>query len=75
MPTDNESGGSLNIQIVNANTLDILNTPSGDYSLILVNRVTNKGVLLNYAQLYDTIIDKLYSNNPTDDSLKVYIVE
>lgn len=75
MPTDNEGIGSLNIEIVNANTLDILNNPSSEYSLILVNRVTNKGVLLNYASLFDTIVDKVYSNQATDDSLKLYVIE
>lgn len=71
---DNDSQ-TVNISIVNANTLDALNNPDSEYSLLLVNRTTNKGVLLDYSTLVNILLNKLYSDKMPDDGMKFYVVE
>lgn len=79
MPTDDENTGSattLNISVINANTLDELGDPSSEFSFIMVNKLTNKGLLLDYSTLAQIIWDKLISENDMpEDGMKFYFVE
>lgn len=65
---------TINISIVNANELTNTDSPDDGISFIMVDKVTNTGVLLDYKKLLDTLYGKLYSEDISEDSLKFYFV-
>ena len=79
---DSDTGGgstapTINISVVNANTLDELGEPSSGYSFIMVDRATNAGVLLDYNALAEAILSKVMSTSDTlpEDGIKFYFME
>ena len=65
---------TINISIVNANELTSTDSPDDGISFIMVDKVTNTGVLLDYKKLLDILYGKLYSEDISEDSLKFYFV-
>ena len=72
MPTEDENTSvetsdsgttTLNLSVINANTLDELGDPSSEFSFIMINKLTNKGLLLDYSTLAEIIWDKIISEN------------
>lgn len=57
-----------------ANSLTILDDPDSTQSFLMIDVTSNKGYLLDYNKLAETIIGKLYSETQTDDSAKIYFV-
>ena len=71
---ENDVKPTINISIVNANELTSTDSPDDGISFIMVDKVTNTGVLLDYKKLLDTLYGKLYSEDISEDSLKFYFV-
>ena len=63
------------ISIVNANELPVLDEPEMGQSIIMVDRTTNSGMVIDYNKLAETIINKLFSETPSEDSLKLFVIE
>lgn len=73
--SENSSSTTINIQIVNANKLNGMDSPNDGLSFIMVDRNSNTGYLLDYNKLADTIYSKLYSEDMAEDSMKVYFID
>ena len=63
------------ISIINANELPVVDEPESGQSIVMVDRNTNSGMVLDMNKLIEAIISKLYTEQPAEDSMKWFIIE
>ena len=73
--TEGQGTPSISATLINANTLEQISDPTSSLSIIVVDKTTNTGYLIDYNTLATVLLDKLYSETMPDDGLKVYFIE
>ena len=63
------------ISIINANELTTITEPDNGKSILMVNNETNEGYVINWDDLVNAVLRKVYSDEMTDTSFKLFVVD